>query len=505
MIKKEYLFLGLILVFFLFTRFFKITQIPASVYWDEASIGYNAYSILQDAKDEWGNLLPLHFRAFGEFKLPVYIYSVAASEFIFGPGIFSIRFPSVVYSALSLILIYLIGKKLFGARVGLFSALVFAVSPWYFIFSRVGYEVSAGLSFFLLGILLFLHSEKKSYLFPLSVLSFIFSFYSYNSFRIIIPIFLVLFGFIFLFRKQDKVEKKLFYLILSAVVFLAVLFPIYRLYKFDAGSVRMDQVRASGSVQIIKNYFSHFSYSFLFGSGDSNPRSNFPGFGGLYLAELPFFLTGIFFLIKKRVKFWWLPILAILIGPIPAAITKESPHALRSILMFPFLSIVIGAGMDRILIFIKKYREIVVFGMVCLLMISFENYYSNFLTEYFPKYSTEWQNGYYEIFKNYSSDLDRYESVIITDKYAQPYIFALYYKKFDPQDFRESVSYNPVDNWGFSTVRSFGKFTFKKAEEDDLKEGVIIFADPGNKIENENPIGTIKNLDGSIAFLVYAK
>lgn len=503
--KKEYLFLGLILIFFLFTRFFKITQIPASLYWDEASIGYNAYSILQDAKDEWGSFLPLHFRAFGEFKLPVYVYSVAVSEFIFGSGIFSVRFPSVIYSALSLILLFLIAKKQFGAGVGLFSALIFTLSPWYFIFSRAGYEVSAGLFFFLLGTLLFLYSDKKNYFFLLSVASFVFSFYSYNSFRVVIPIFLILFGLIFLFRKGEGVGKKLIYLFLSAVVFLAVLIPTYRLYKLDAGFIRMDQVRASGSVQIIKNYFSHFSYSFLFGSGDSNPRSNIPGFGELYLIELPFLIAGAVYLVKKRVNFWWLPILAIILGPIPAAITKESPHALRSILMFPFFSLVIGLGINWVLNLIKKYREIAVFSVVVLLMISFENYYSDFLTEYFPKYSNEWQNGYSEIFKNYSSDFDKYESVIITDKYAQPYIFALYYQKFDPQVFRKSVSYNPVGNWGFSTVQSFGKFTFKMAEESDLKEGVIIFADPGSELGAERPTGVIKNPDGSVALLVYAK
>jgi len=76
--------LVLICAFFLITRVYKIAEIPPSLYWDEASIGYNAYSIAETGKDEWGESFPLHFRAFGEFKLPVYIYSVVPFVKIFG-------------------------------------------------------------------------------------------------------------------------------------------------------------------------------------------------------------------------------------------------------------------------------------------------------------------------------------------------------------------------------------------------------------------------------------
>src|SRR5579884_3829595 len=129
---KKYL-LPAILIFFLATRFFQITRVPSSVYWDEASIGYNAYSIINTGKDEWGKAFPLDFRAFGEFKLPVYIYSVALSEAIFGLNSFAIRFPAVVYSALTLEIVFLIAKKLSGKdEVGLLAAFILSIMPWFF-------------------------------------------------------------------------------------------------------------------------------------------------------------------------------------------------------------------------------------------------------------------------------------------------------------------------------------------------------------------------------------
>lgn len=503
--KREHVFLGLIVLFFLSTRLFKITQIPPSVYWDEASIGYNAYSVGIDGKDEWGSFLPIHFRAFGEFKLPVYIYSVVPFVKIFGLNAFSVRLPSVIYSLVSLILIYLVAKKLYNLEIGLASAFVFTVVPWDFIFGRTGYEASAGMAFFLLGVYLFLKTEKKPFFFLLSTLSFIASFYSYNSFRFISPMFLIIFGMIFLLRRDLKIRNKIVYVGISLFIFLAAAFPVYRLYRFDAGSSRINQVQAGNAVQIVKNYFLHFSPNFLFINGDTNLRSNNPGFGELYFVSLPFILVGIYALVKNRNRYWWIPILGILLGPIPAAITKESPHALRSISMLPFFAMTIGVGIEYLINIFKK-KKLAIAGITAAMFIfSFESYFTDFITKYPEASSSDWQFGYKKIFEDYSPYFDKYQNIIISDEYAQPYIFALYYQKYNPEEFRKTVTYNAVDNWGFSTIKSFGKFSFKKIQPDDLGAGNLVFSASSDKIKGVLPAGDIKNPDGSVSFWVYSK
>src|SRR3989338_10757572 len=148
--KIEKILFLLILVLFLVTRLYKISEIPASVYWDEASIGYNAYSILKTGKDEWGDFFPLHFRAFGEFKLPVYIYTSAIFVKLFGLNEFSVRISAVLFSLGVVILTYFLAKKLSGSiQIGLWSIFFITISPWFFIFSRTGFEVTAGLMFYL--------------------------------------------------------------------------------------------------------------------------------------------------------------------------------------------------------------------------------------------------------------------------------------------------------------------------------------------------------------------
>ena len=88
---KYFIWLTLILILSFYLRFFKISDKPHDLYIDEVSIGLNAATIAAEGRDEHGQYFPLYFKAFGEYKLPVYIYTVALLQKISGPNPFSIR------------------------------------------------------------------------------------------------------------------------------------------------------------------------------------------------------------------------------------------------------------------------------------------------------------------------------------------------------------------------------------------------------------------------------
>src|SRR5882672_12591385 len=69
---------------------------PPGFFIDEASIAYNAHTISQQGVDEHGQTFPLYFRAFGEYKSPVYIYALAAVFRITGPGVRAARLLSAI-------------------------------------------------------------------------------------------------------------------------------------------------------------------------------------------------------------------------------------------------------------------------------------------------------------------------------------------------------------------------------------------------------------------------
>jgi 4-amino-4-deoxy-L-arabinose transferase-like glycosyltransferase len=443
----------IICIIFLASRLYRIDSIPSSVYWDEASIGYNAYSVLTTGKDEWGETLPLHFRAFGEFKLPVYVYSVVISEFVFGVNTFAVRFPSVIFGTLSVIGLYFLVLELTKKKpIALLSSFLFSITPWFFIFSRTGYEAVAGLAFFIWAIYFLVRSiDEKKYLL-VSTLLFIISAYSYNSFRILTPIVLGL-GLLYHISK-----KQIAVVLLSGLMLIASALPLYKLYKQDSG---LSRLQAVGDIKnIAMNYAKNLSPSYLFISGDTNPRSQVPNKSQLYFIDALFLVLGIIYIVKSNNPKLYLFLGLLLLAPIPAAITKENPHALRSILMSPIISIISAFG----IFYVAKVNKYLVYVVVGAYLLFFANYYYGFIKNYNQLSKSAWQYEYKEIFT-------KQKEGCISDEFAQPYIFALFYgvedeqssyNKVDPNYFISTRTLNPVNDWGFSTVSGFGNYTFSK-------------------------------------------
>jgi len=462
----RYFLLLLIFSLLLASRLCRISSLPSSVYWDEASIGYNAYSVGMDGKDEWGSFLPLHFRAFGEFKLPVYIYGVVPFVKMFGLNAFAVRFPSVLFTIGIVVLTYLIAKKVIrDESAALFSAFYIVVTPWLFIFSRSGYEATAGLMFYLLGVYLQFKSEDKIVWYYGSVACFIASVYSYNSFRIITPVTLFVLTVFILNKLEKKILGHFPVLLISLFVFLLSLIPIVRLYVYDTGFQRIQAVGLVGTpgeklIQFSGNYLKNFSFNYLFIQGDTNLRSQQSGFGQLYWISLPLVLLGIFYVLEKRKLVYYSLLLGLMLSPIPAALTKENPHALRSVSSIFFYALLSGLGLKYLLLQFPKFKNVFSICVPFIFLIFFGFYLFSFFTDYGPHSRSDWQIEYKDIFESIQKN-GVSGTQIVSDKYGQPYIFALFYLKYNPDKFRNTVKYNPPDRWGFSTVESFDGFVFK--------------------------------------------
>lgn len=495
----------LIILLFLFSRLFDLLQNPPSLYWDEASIAYNAYSVSLDGKDEWGDFFPLHFRAFGEFKLPVYIYTVAFFEKIIGLNEFAVRLPAVIFSLGSVILIYFIAKKIFNnSTLGLLSAFFMTVSPWFYIFSKTGYEVTAGLMFFLLGILCFLYSKKETYVYA-GLVSLFLSAYSYNSFRILVPLTVIFWFFAVLKTSSSLIKKGRIGIITFFSLGLSIL-PIWRLFRDNPGINRFETVSIFSTssnffelVQnLIANFLSHFSPNFLLIYGDTNLRSQI-GAGQLYLLEAVLIFLGVIFILRYN-RPAILLLVFLIFSIIPAAITKESPHALRSLTAAAVLSMLSAAGVMLVGKYAKSGAVSVIIIFMSLMM--FLNYLWLFINNFPGKSSASWQYGYKEVFLNYKEKFNNYDQIYISDNLGQPYIFALYYLKYPPDEFRRTVSYNPPNKWGKSLVASFSKFSFFDHLPENIKPNSLLFIEPGISV-NLRKIAEVRNLDNSLQFNVY--
>src|SRR5256885_8404144 len=111
--------------------FIRVIQNPPGYYIDESSISYNAYTISQTGHDEFGNSWPLYFRAFGDYKNPVYIYLLAGLFKLTGPGILAARMLGAVAGVVAALLLGLLAARVTRRRdVGLLVATSALLTPW---------------------------------------------------------------------------------------------------------------------------------------------------------------------------------------------------------------------------------------------------------------------------------------------------------------------------------------------------------------------------------------
>ena len=202
--KTTMILLGLIFILGLGLRFFKLTTAPPALNWDEISHGYNAYSILETGKDEWGRFLPLaNFRAYGDYPLPANLYLTIPSIRIFGLNEFGIRAPHAFLGTLIILSCFFLAQGLgFNIWASLLTALLVAVDPWTFFPSRFVVQSNISLFFITIGLALFFNRKKKSLFLPFSALALGISAYSYHNARIFVP--LLIFGLAFVYQDEWK-------------------------------------------------------------------------------------------------------------------------------------------------------------------------------------------------------------------------------------------------------------------------------------------------------------
>ena len=91
---KTKILLTIAIVSSLFVRLIFWQKTP--LLWDEAALGYNAYSILETGRDEYGQILPIIFKSFGDYKPGFYVYLTLPFIKVFGLNELSVRLPSII-------------------------------------------------------------------------------------------------------------------------------------------------------------------------------------------------------------------------------------------------------------------------------------------------------------------------------------------------------------------------------------------------------------------------
>ena len=533
---KRILFI-LIMVLAFGLRIFKLGQNPPSLYWDEASLGYNAYSIATSLHDEHGEFLPLaRFIAFGDYKPPGYVYAIVPWIYLFGLNEFSVRLPSMIAGFLMVVITYFLTLKLFQkVKMALLSSFILAISPWALQFSRAAFEANLAAFFNLTAVYFFVSSQKKKWLILPSVIFFIFSFYTFNANRIIAPLFVI--GLLFLYFKY--LSKNIKWLLITLIAGIILLFPSISYLSNRESKLRFQEVSIFNNLETIKlantriesdnnstfakilhnrrfmyafdflqHYTDNFTGRFLFTSGDKNPRLSIQDMGEFYIWELPFLLIGLYFLIVKRTKATYVLFFWMLITPIPAATARETPHALRILSILPTFQIIIAYGLYHLVFSLKRGVVGALYFflfVICFLLTSNIYYYLHIYYIHYPRsWSGEWQYGYKEMVQAISQNQSRYDHILVSDALGRPYIYFAFYQGYPYEKFiQDKVASR--DWFGFWDVTALGKIKFNIDEQVKLDGRILIPTTPNNIPNGYIPIQTIPNLSGDVVFVIAEK
>jgi 4-amino-4-deoxy-L-arabinose transferase-like glycosyltransferase len=537
--QKQISLLFLILLLAAFLRLWQLGQVPPSPDWDEAALGYNAYSLMKTGRDEYGRFLPLILRSFDDYKPGVYAYLAIPTIKLFGLNIFAVRLPAALLGTLAVLLVYLFVKELFRSPpLALMTALLMAISPWHLQFSRIAFESGIGLFFNLLMVWLFLKGLTRPRFLILAAFFAGLNIYVYQAEKIFTP--LLVLALVFIWRKKlFRLPWK--FLLFSVLVGFVTLIPFLylalttpeiflrakgtsfaadqtpflaqsatRLWRDaqnqDTLGLFLDNRRVTYGLTFVSNYLSHFDLNWLFITSD-DARHHAPGMGNLYLWELPFFLYGLYLLATakfnrktKLLIFSWF-----LIAPIAAGFSSGAPHSVRALRFLPTPQIFVALGIFGLWMFIKKkpfwLKAPLVGFLIAFACFNFAYYLDQYFVQQNFDYSQYWQYGYQEAVETIKTIEPQYEKIVVSNEphLDQSYIFFLFYLKYDPKTYQQEGG---TVSGGFAeTHRGFGKYTFRPIDwpRESQKETILYIGRPEDFPPGVKVIKTIHFLDGQEA------
>lgn len=346
--------LGLVCFFLVFAlgcflRFYHLTRLPDGLNQDEASIGYEAFSLAFYGVDRYGNPFPVYPITWGSGGgSPLLIYLTALSFKLFGVSIFVLRGTVAFFGCLTLPLFYLLVKEaksslsglqssptglpssptglqssptgLQSSPVGLLGMLLLAIAPWHILLTR--WTLDYGLIPFTFGlaILVLMKAARRQStgLYVLASAMAALNMYSYGSANIVIPAFLLLSVF-FLMRGKILSVRQLFlcmlmFLLVCAPLFLFYFINVCKLPEIITPFFSVERFRSDHTASV----FLSFSDLFLRGEGIKNSKelllylsvgvengeyyTYMPGYWTFYVFTFPITLIGFVVSLKRMRK-----------------------------------------------------------------------------------------------------------------------------------------------------------------------------------------------------------
>ena len=486
-------------------RIVGIDKFPNALNVDEASAGYEAFSILNYGIDRNGNLLPVFLVAWGSGQNALLSYLMMPFIAIFGLSTFSIRLPMALIGGISLGVFYCLLKRMTNKKVAIIELIFLAICPWHIMKSRWGLESNLFPDLTLLSIFLIikgLQDKKKIY----QILGYIFAgltAYAYGTSYFFLPLFFIPIQYILIKRKEITIKQAIANLLIIGIISLPIiLFVIINTFNLPVINLpfmtiprmevnRYEEIASIFSSEFIQKSITNFSESIkiIFKQVDGLPWNSIWSFGTIYVFSTIFTVIGIAIAIKNRkeIKYGYIMWIWLIVAILLTFVCEPNINRLN-IIFFPIIFYTV-IGIDEV----AKQGKLFAIALLIIYSVSFGLFLNAYFKEDANTYGT-FESNLEEPIKYVNSLKDK--EIYITNTIKEPYIYVLFYTKYNTNDFVNTVEYyNEGD--AFRQVKTFKNYHFiniNKLESNNNNVYVVKNNTYEDIKENQNKYG-IENVE----------
>ena len=468
LIEEKYKIIVLIiLIVGILLRFVAIDKVPIGIHVDEAGMAYDAYCIANYGTDRYDNPNPIYMINYGGGQSSLYTYLAAILIKIFGFSLFIVRMPAFLFSALYIIIAYLITRQFKSKKLAILVEFLIVICPWHFMQSRWGLDCNLMSSLMLLSIYLLLNAKKNIH-YILSGISFGITLYSYAISYLIIPVFLILILGYLLYIKKIKIKNIILLgipiiilaipLILNLLVNKKIIEPINlgfismpRLWYYRGREISIKNI-PSNLIGLLKTILSY----------DHNDFNAFKAFGTLYYISIPFCIIGFIKTIKDSIKNIKqkeksidIVMIIIFICVYSCLLLFEGQAVYKANSIYISLIYFIAIGIKTITKNIKSLK----YGIICfyiIMFIVFEVYYFGGYGKINPNWS--FNNDTIEV-TQYLEEKYKDKIIYIRTTAIQPYLYTLLGDDISPKEFMNNHTRIA------GTIKSYDRYHFLLPKE----------------------------------------
>ena len=425
---------------------------------------------------ETGNKMPAFLVAWGSGQNALLTYLVIPFIKILGLNVLSVRLPIAILGCISLIIMYLLLKKISNKKIATIGLAFFAICPWHIMKSRWGLESNLFPDLILIFTYLLIKGieDKNKILYFLSFVIAGITAYAYGTSYFFLPLFLIPMLIMLVKKQKITIKQAIISIMIVGVVSLPIiLFVIINTFNLEQINLpfltipklnvnRYKEITSVFSGDFLTTSISNFieSIKILITQTDGLPWNSIGAFGIIYNFSIVFTIIGIIYSFKRNkegeIKYKYIFNIWFIVSIILTFICEPNINRLN-IIMIPIIYYTV-IGIYKVINYGTniKNQKIIAGFIVILYLTFFILFIKTYINQDWDNYST-FEIDLEEVIQYVDNMQDK--EIYITNKIKESYIYVLFYSEYNTRDFVETVQYHN-QYVEFRQVEAFGNYHF---------------------------------------------